>query len=65
MLGAEFLAVAQIIVYTGAILVLVLFVLMLVDPDDLPEFHAARPVQRYVGLVARRHFAPGNGRRDP
>lgn len=51
MLGAEFLAVAQIIVYTGAILVLVLFVLMLVDPDDLPEFHAARPVQRYVGLL--------------
>ena len=39
MLGAEFLAVVQVIVYTGAILVLVLFVLMLVDPDDLPEFH--------------------------
>ena len=51
MLGAEFLAVVQVIVYTGAILVLVLFVLMLVDPDDLPEFHAARPVQRYVGLL--------------
>src|SRR5687767_7478405 len=51
MLGAEFLAVVQVIVYTGAILVLVLFVLMLVDPDDLPEFHAARPVQRNVGLL--------------
>ena len=51
MLGAEFLAVVQVIVYTGAILVLVLFVLMLVDPDDLPEFHAARPVQRTVGLL--------------
>jgi NADH-quinone oxidoreductase subunit J len=51
MLGAEFLAVVQLIVYTGAILVLVLFVLMLVDPDDLPEFHATRPVQRYVGLL--------------
>ncbi len=51
MLGAEFLAVVQVIVYTGAILVLVLFVLMLVNPDDLPEFHAARPVQRYVGLL--------------
>src|SRR4051812_37729207 len=51
MLGAEFLAVVQLIVYTGAILVLVLFVLMLVDPDDLPEFHAARPVQRFVGLL--------------
>ncbi|MEA2515576.1 MAG: NADH-quinone oxidoreductase subunit [Thermomicrobiales bacterium] len=51
MLGAEFLAVVQVIVYTGAILVLMLFVLMLVDPDDLPEFHAARPVQRYVGVL--------------
>src|SRR3954454_23735999 len=51
MLGAEFLAVIQVIVYTGAILVLLLFVLMLVDPDDLPEFHTARPIQRYVGLI--------------
>ena len=51
MLGAEFLAAVQVIVYAGAILVLVLFVLMLVDPDDLPEFHAARPVQRTVGLL--------------
>jgi NADH-quinone oxidoreductase subunit J len=51
MLGAEFLAVVQIIVYTGAILVLLLFVLMLVDPDDLPEFHQGRPIQRYVGLI--------------
>ena len=51
MLGAEFLAAVQVIVYTGAILVLVLFVLMLVDPDDLPEFHTARPVQRAVGLL--------------
>ncbi len=51
MLGAEFLAITQVIVYTGAILVLVLFVLMLIDPDDLPEFHSARPVQRYVGFL--------------
>lgn len=51
MLGAEFLAVVQVIIYTGAILVLVLFVVMLVDWDRLPEFHATRPVQRYVGLL--------------
>jgi NADH-quinone oxidoreductase subunit J len=51
MLGAEFLAVIQVIVYTGAILVLLLFVLMLVDPDDLPEFHTARPVQRIVAIL--------------
>ena len=60
MLGAEFLAVVQVIVYTGAILVLVFFVLMLVDPDDLPEFHAARPVQRFVGSSARRD-SPARG----
>ena len=51
MLGAEFLAAVQVIVYASAILVLVLFVLMLVDPDDLPEFHTARPVQRNVGIL--------------
>lgn len=51
MLRAEFLAVVQIIVYTGAILVLFLFVLMLVNPDDLPEFHGGRPMQRFFGLA--------------
>ena len=51
MLGAEFLAVVQVIVYTGAILVLILFVLMLVDPDALPEFTNARPVQRTVAAL--------------
>ncbi len=51
MLGAEFLAVIQIIVYTGAILVLLLFVLMLVDPEDLPEFHTGRPMQTAVGVL--------------
>lgn len=51
MLGAEFLAVIQVIVYTGAILVLVLFVLMLVDPEDLPAFADTQPLQRYLGGV--------------
>jgi NADH-quinone oxidoreductase subunit J len=51
MLGAEFLGIIQIIVYTGAILVLMLFVVMLVDPDDLPEFHQGRPVQRVVAFL--------------
>jgi NADH-quinone oxidoreductase subunit J len=51
LLGAEFLAVIQIIVYSGAVLVLLLFVLMLVDPDKLPSFYAARPLQRYVSLL--------------
>lgn len=51
LLRAEFLAAAQIIVYTGAILVLVLFVIMLVHAEDLPEFHGGRPVQRVLAFV--------------
>lgn len=51
MLRADFLGAVQIIVYTGAILVLVLFVIMLVDPEDLPEFHGGRPLQRAMGLL--------------
>jgi len=51
MLGAEFLAIVQVIVYTGAILVLVLFVLMLVDPEDLPSFYTAEPLQRYLSFL--------------
>lgn len=50
-LRAEFLAAAQIIVYTGAILVLLLFVIMLVHPEDLPEFHGGRPIQRVLALI--------------
>lgn len=49
MLGAEYLAVIQIIVYSGAILVLLLFVIMLVDVKDLPEFHTAEPLTRVIG----------------
>lgn len=51
MLGAEFLAIVQVIVYTGAILVLLLFVLMLVDPHELPTFYLAKPLQRGVGVL--------------
>lgn len=51
MLRAEFLAAVQIIVYTGAILVLVLFVIMLVRADDLPEFHGGQPMQRVFGFL--------------
>lgn len=49
MLGAEFLAAAQVIVYAGAALVLMLFLLMLVDPAALPERAGGHPVQRIVG----------------
>lgn len=49
MLGAEFVAAAQVIVYAGAILVLMLFFLMLVDPQNLPERGTSHPIQRIVG----------------
>lgn len=51
LLGAEFVAVTQIIVYTGAILVLFLFAVMLVRMEDLPEMYGGHPVQGFVGPV--------------
>jgi len=51
MLGAEFLAVIQIIVYTGAVLILLLFVLMLVDPKHLPSFTTGRPLQLPLSIL--------------
>jgi NADH-quinone oxidoreductase subunit J len=49
MLGAEFLAAAQVIVYAGAALVLMLFLLLLVDPQALPERAGGHSIQRIVG----------------
>lgn len=51
MLGADFLAVAQVIIYGGAIMVLVVFVVMLVQMDRLPEMHAGHPVQMVVAPI--------------
>jgi NADH-quinone oxidoreductase subunit J len=51
MLGAEFLAAVQIIVYTGAILVVFLFVIMLVRPEDLGELRSGSPIQSIVAWI--------------
>lgn len=51
LLGAEFLAVLQIIVYTGAVLVLILFTIMLVDPRKLPSFYVGKPLQMNVSAL--------------
>lgn len=51
LLGAEFVAVTQVIVYTGAILVLILFAIMLVRAEDLPEMYGGHPVQGIVGPI--------------
>jgi NADH-quinone oxidoreductase subunit J len=51
MLGAEFLAAVQIIVYTGAILVVFLFVIMLVRPEDLGELRSGSPIQTVLSWI--------------
>jgi NADH-quinone oxidoreductase subunit J len=51
LLGAEFLAAAQILIYAGAILVLFLFVVMLLNAPEVRAAGESRPFQRVVGLV--------------
>ncbi|MEA2573972.1 MAG: NADH-quinone oxidoreductase subunit [Chloroflexia bacterium] len=55
MLGAEFLAVLQVLVYTGAILVLFLFVIMLLNLREGPKLggiHTAQMIAAWpVGLI--------------
>ncbi|MEO8286708.1 MAG: NADH-quinone oxidoreductase subunit J [Chloroflexota bacterium] len=57
MLGAEFLAALQVLVYTGAILVLILFVVMLLGLQENPQpqlggIHTAQLVMAWpVGLI--------------
>jgi NADH-quinone oxidoreductase subunit J len=52
-LGMDFLAAIQVIVYSGAILVLFLFVIMLLNIRRVESFGSGRPVQALIGsLVA-------------
>lgn len=50
-LHAEFLAAVQIIVYAGAILVLYLFVVMLLNLKHDDRYHRQWPVAAFVGLT--------------
>lgn len=59
MLGAHFLAAAQILVYAGAILVLFLFVIMLLGAPQTGGSEVTRPVQRGVGLALAAIVAVG------
>ncbi len=43
LLGAEFLAAAQVIVYSGAIMVLFVFVIMLLNAGEEERTHGSRP----------------------
>jgi NADH-quinone oxidoreductase subunit J len=52
-LGMDFLAAIQVIVYSGAILVLFLFVIMLLNIRRVETFGSGRPIQALIGsLVA-------------
>jgi NADH-quinone oxidoreductase subunit J len=49
LLGAQFMGFLQVIVYAGAIMVLILFVLMLLNVHDERHFGSSGFVQRYLG----------------
>jgi len=50
-LGMDFLAAIQLIVYSGAILVLFLFVIMLLNIGDTERLGSGRPLQAILGAV--------------
>lgn len=52
LLAAPFIAAIQVIVYAGAILVLFLFVIMLLNLTKEAEEKDQRPIQRLLGLVS-------------
>ena len=58
LLGAEFLAAAQILIYAGAILVLFLFVVMLLNAPEEQPAKEPRPFQRAAGLLLA--LSPGS-----
>ncbi len=57
MLLSPFIAAIQVIVYAGAILVLFLFVLMLLNIGHIPAERGGRPIQTFLGSVAVILFA--------
>jgi len=60
LLGAHFLAAAQILIYAGAILVLFLFVIMLLGAPGEDAALVPRPFQRGAGLLLAILFAAGS-----
>lgn len=58
LLDAAFLAALQVIIYAGAIMVLFLFVIMLLNLQHMHE-PATRPVQQFLGYTASTAFLIG------
>jgi len=52
LLAAPFLGMVQIVVYTGAVMMLFLFVLMLVGVDQLEDLKETIPGVRWIGIAA-------------
>lgn len=50
-LNAQFIAVAQVIVYAGAIMVLFLFVLMLLKPENEKKFMEVKPKVKIFAMI--------------
>jgi len=59
LLGAEFLAAAQILIYAGAIMVLFLFVIMLLNAPSEDRDAVPRPFQKWAGLLLAAGAAGG------
>ncbi len=60
LLQAQFLAMAQILVYAGAIVVLFIFVVMLIGNDTIDDFVAReRPILRWISLLLVVVFVAG------
>jgi NADH-quinone oxidoreductase subunit J len=57
MLLSPFIAAIQVIVYAGAILVLFLFVLMLLNIGHIPHERGGRPIQTFLGSIGVILFA--------
>lgn len=57
LLAAPFIAALQVIVYAGAILVLFLFVIMLLNLEHEAKDQDERPIQRLLGLIGAVAFA--------
>ena len=51
LLNAQFLALLQVIVYAGAIMVLILFVIMLLSITNEPELHRSGAIQKVLAPV--------------
>ena len=61
LLNAQFLALLQVIVYAGAIMVLVLFVIMLLNVAEEARSHDSSPIQRWLSPVLAGVFAAAMG----